>query len=132
VQLLRRDIWGSRGYSGSDQRKPFRPSTEEARAHISRQIALDSDGGITRAHSQCLGGAQPPRDVIQSFRGQIFSPTVIERSLEARALILGQFPGVLSSIATRASFPSFAAVVVSFWNCILSIYLCMRRSIYIF
>jgi hypothetical protein len=94
---LRRDVWGSRGLFGSDQRKPFRPSTEEARAHISRQISVDSVGGITRAHSQSLGGAQPPRGChpgfIQSFREQIFSPTVIRRSLEARALSLGQFSG---------------------------------------
>jgi hypothetical protein len=61
AQLLRKYIWGSRGYFGSDSRKPFRPITEEIRMIISRHISLDSAGGITRAHSHNPGGAQTPR-----------------------------------------------------------------------
>jgi hypothetical protein len=36
AQLLRKDIWVSREFSGSDLGKPFQPSTKEARAHILR------------------------------------------------------------------------------------------------
>jgi hypothetical protein len=82
-------VWGSSRISRSDQRKPFRPVTKEARAHISRPISLDFVSGITRVHSQILGGVQPPGDDIQRFRGQIFSPTNSKRSLGIRALSLG-------------------------------------------
>jgi hypothetical protein len=56
---------------------------------------VDSVGGITKAHSQSLGGAQLPRGChpgfIQSSKEHIFNLTVIRRNLEARALSLGQF-----------------------------------------
>jgi hypothetical protein len=67
--------------------------------------------------------------VIQSFSESIFSLTDIRRSLEARALSLGQFSGDRLSIATRASYPSFAAVVVSFRTaCCRSIRACADLS----
>jgi hypothetical protein len=47
-----------------------------------------SDGGITRAQEESLGGAQPPRGshprFVQISRGQIFRPAVNERVFEVR------------------------------------------------
>jgi hypothetical protein len=129
VQLLRRGIWGSRGSSGSESRKPSRSNTTLARVHISSYIAADSVGGIIRAHSLSPGGAHPPGDDIQSFQSPIFSPLVISSSLEAKALSLRQFPGDSVKYSHQGEFSGVAAVVVSFQNYIfLLIYPCMRRS----
>jgi hypothetical protein len=61
VQLLRKHIWGSRGYSGADLRKPFQPITQEAKLIVSSHTLSDFAGGITREHSHIPGGAQTPR-----------------------------------------------------------------------
>jgi hypothetical protein len=73
-------------------RKPSRPITEEARTIVLSYTSSNFVGGITRAHSHNLGGVQTPRGDIQSFKGRIFNPTVTRISLEARALLLRQFP----------------------------------------
>jgi hypothetical protein len=68
-QLLRvQHLWrlrqGSREITGPDPGKPFRPSSEEDRAHRLRQLQAIFDGGISRAQQLSLGGAPPPRGTI--------------------------------------------------------------------
>jgi hypothetical protein len=104
--------------------------------HILKKISVDSIDEIIRAHCQILGGVQPPRGYhfgfIQSFSEPIFSVKVIRSNLEKKVLSLIHFPGRSVEYSHRASYPSSVAVIVTFWSCMLLIYLCMCRSIHIF
>jgi hypothetical protein len=48
-------------------------------------------------------------DDIQSFIGQIFSPTITGRSLEAKPLTLGQFPGRSVEYSHQGEFSSICS-----------------------
>jgi hypothetical protein len=92
AQLLWKDSWGYRLSIRADLGKPFRPSSAFVGANVLSPISMiplvESFGRIQRAQEV----RRPPGDKIRSIRGQIFHPTVTRISLEARALLLGQFP----------------------------------------
>jgi hypothetical protein len=70
---------------------------------------------------------KPPGGEIQSFRGRIFSPTVIRISLEARAHLLRQFPAHSDGYRHQGEFSGFYNSYRELPDCFLPIYPCMRR-----
>jgi len=132
AQRLRKHIWSSKGYSGADTRKPFQPITQEARTIVSSHTSSVSANGIIRAHSHNPRGGQTPRGDIQSFIDRFFSTTVTRISLENRALLLRHFSVHSDKYSHQGQFSNICSSYSELPDCVLSIYLCMHKSAFIF
>jgi hypothetical protein len=91
----------------ADLGKSFRPIFLFGETIVLSHLAADSVGGIlwgsSSAPKRC---ANPPGVQIQCLRDQIRDPTLTHFSLEAKVLLLEQFPAYSDGLISRTSFPA--------------------------
>jgi hypothetical protein len=98
----------------ADPDKSFRPISLFGETIVLSHIAADSVGGILLGRIQCSRRcANPPGVQIQCLRDQIRDPTLIHFSLEARALLLEQFPAHSDGRFFWTSFPAGSGYRIS-------------------
>jgi hypothetical protein len=91
----------------ADPGKSFRPISLFGETIVLSHIAADYVGGILWGTSSALRRcANPPGVQIQCLRDQIRYPALTHFSLEARVLLLEQFPAYSDGLNSRTSFPA--------------------------
>jgi hypothetical protein len=98
----------------ADLGKSFRSISLFGETIVLSHITVDSVGGIlwgaSNAPRRC---PNPPEVQIQCLRDQIRDPELTHFSLEARALLLEQFPVYFNGLNSRTSFPAGSGYRIS-------------------